>query len=77
MQQADATGGIDWEVHLCRWKIIRAHQHAAGARGGQSSGFGVQCYGFSTKYISKLKVCKPNFVLTGGERGMKLLSSQN
>jgi len=33
-QQADATGQIDWEKHSLDSTIIRAHQHAAGAKGG-------------------------------------------
>lgn len=31
MQQADAIGEIDWEVHFVDGTIVRAHQHAAGA----------------------------------------------
>lgn len=34
MQQADAVGDIDWEVHFVDSTVIRAHQHAAGAKGG-------------------------------------------
>jgi transposase len=30
-QHADAVGGVDWEVRVDR-TIVRAHQHAAGAR---------------------------------------------
>ena len=33
-QQADAAGQLDWEVHFVDSTIIRAHQHAAGAKGG-------------------------------------------
>ena len=33
-QQADAAGGLDWGVHFVDGTVIRAHQHAAGARGG-------------------------------------------
>lgn len=33
-QQADAAGRIDWEVHYVDGTIVRAHQHAAGAKGG-------------------------------------------
>ena len=33
-QQADAPGEIDWGVHFVDATVIRAHQHAAGARGG-------------------------------------------
>lgn len=34
-QQADAQGKIDWEVHFGDSTVIRAHQHAAGAKGGK------------------------------------------
>lgn len=34
MQQADAQGDIDWEVHFVDSTVVRAHQHAAGAKGG-------------------------------------------
>src|SRR5215204_811746 len=30
----DADGGLDWEVHYLDATIVRAHQHAAGAKGG-------------------------------------------
>jgi transposase len=33
-QQADAAGQIDWAVHYVDGTIVRAHQHAAGAKGG-------------------------------------------
>ena len=33
-RQADAGGGLDWGVHFVDGTVIRAHQHAAGARGG-------------------------------------------
>jgi transposase len=33
-QQKDADGQIDWETHAVDSTIIRAHQHAAGAKGG-------------------------------------------
>lgn len=32
--QADARGQFDWEVHFVDGTVIRAHQHAAGAKGG-------------------------------------------
>jgi transposase len=32
--QADAAGQIDWHVHYVDGTIVRAHQHAAGAKGG-------------------------------------------
>lgn len=33
-QQADADGQLDWEVHYVDGTIVRAHQHAAGAKKG-------------------------------------------
>jgi len=33
-QQADAAGQLDWTVHFVDGTVIRAHQHAAGAKGG-------------------------------------------
>jgi hypothetical protein len=30
----DAEGELDWEVHYLDATIVRAHQHAAGAKGG-------------------------------------------
>jgi transposase len=33
-QQADAAGAIDWSLHFVDGTVIRAHQHAAGAKGG-------------------------------------------
>jgi transposase len=33
-QQADADGQLDWEQHYLDSTVIRAHQHAAGAKGG-------------------------------------------
>lgn len=32
--QDDALGQIDWEIHFVDGTIVRAHQHAAGAKGG-------------------------------------------
>ncbi len=32
--QADAAGRIDWRIHYVDGTIVRAHQHAAGAKGG-------------------------------------------
>ncbi len=34
MEQADSVGDIDWEVHFIDSTVVRAHQHAAGAKGG-------------------------------------------
>jgi transposase len=33
-QQADAAGQLNWKVHHVDGSVIRAHQHAAGAKGG-------------------------------------------
>ncbi len=33
-RQADAAGQLDWTVHFVDATVIRAHQHAAGAKGG-------------------------------------------
>jgi transposase len=33
-RQADAAGELDWRIHLVDGTVIRAHQHAAGAKGG-------------------------------------------
>jgi transposase len=33
----DARGGIDWDVHMVDGTSVRAHRHAAGARGGSTS----------------------------------------
>lgn len=36
-QQADAEGRLDWGVQFVDGSVMRAHQHAAGGKGGQSS----------------------------------------
>ena len=33
-RQADAVGEVDWALHFVDGTVIRAHQHAAGAKGG-------------------------------------------
>lgn len=33
-EQADAAGKLDWDKHYVDGTVIRAHQHAAGAKGG-------------------------------------------
>ncbi len=35
--QADARGELDWDAHYVDGTVIRAHQHAAGAKGGTQS----------------------------------------
>jgi transposase len=47
---ADREGQADWSVHFVDSTIVRAHQHAAGARGGQAGeALGRSRGGFSTK----------------------------
>jgi transposase len=49
-QQADAQGRLDWRLHQVDSTVIRAHQHAAGARGGQANeALGRSRGGFTTK----------------------------
>lgn len=33
-QQADAEGNLNWDIHFVDGSVIRAHQHAAGAKRG-------------------------------------------
>jgi transposase len=33
-QRADAEGRLDWSLHFVDSTVVRAHQHAAGAKGG-------------------------------------------
>src|ERR671933_2829387 len=33
-RRADAAGEVDWGLHFVDGSVIRAHQHAAGAKGG-------------------------------------------
>jgi transposase len=33
-RQADAAGDLDWAVQIVDGTVVRAHQHAAGAKGG-------------------------------------------
>src|SRR4051794_15750482 len=50
-QQADTEGRLDWAVHYVDGTTVRAHQHAAGARGGDATAeaLGRGRGGFSTK----------------------------
>ena len=34
-READAAGQIDWEIHFVDATVVRAHQHAAGGKGGR------------------------------------------
>jgi hypothetical protein len=33
---ADAEGNLDWEIHFVDGSVVRAHQHAAGAKRGKT-----------------------------------------
>jgi transposase len=33
--EADAAGRLDWDLHFVDGTVVRAHQHAAGAKGGE------------------------------------------
>jgi transposase len=47
---ADRRGRVDWSVHFVDSTMVRAHQHAAGAKGGQAGeALGRSRGGFSTK----------------------------
>src|SRR5205085_3404396 len=76
--EADARGEIDWDLHFVDATIVRAHQHAAGARrtgavgGGEApdEALGRSQGGFSTKiHLRAEGHGRPiTAVLTGGER---------
>lgn len=70
-READARGELDWSAHYVDGTIVRAHQSAAGARGGQQNeALGRSRGGFSTKiHLRAEGGGKPMaFVLSGGER---------
>jgi transposase len=71
-QQSDAVGALDWAVHYVDGSVIRAHQHAAGARGStaEAEALGRSQGGFSTKIHLRVEgQGKPmTFRLTAGER---------
>src|SRR5690242_16404456 len=47
---ADRRGELDWSLHFLDSTTVRAHQHAAGAKGGQAGeALGRSRGGFSTK----------------------------
>jgi transposase len=49
-QVADHVGDLDWSLHFLDSTSVRAHQHAAGAKGGQAGeALGRSRGGFSTK----------------------------
>ena len=70
--QADSQGKLDWEIHYVDGTIVRAHQHAAGAKGSQAEteALGRSQGGFSTKiHVRADGNGNPlTFVLTAGQR---------
>lgn len=70
-QAANECGAIDWSLHFVDGTVIRAHQHAAGARkGGGDEALGRSKGGFSTKlHLRTGGDGKPLVVLlTAGQR---------
>jgi transposase len=70
-RDADRDGRLDWTTHYVDGTVIRAHQHAAGAVGGQEhEALGRSRGGFSTKvHLRAEGGGKPLvLVLSGGER---------
>lgn len=68
---ADREGRLDWRTHYVDGAVVRAHQHAAGAVGGQENeALGRSRGGFSTKvHLRAEGGGKPlAFVVSGGER---------
>jgi transposase len=70
--QANRQHQLDWEIHDVDGTVIRAHQHAAGAKGSQADweALGRSQGGFSTKVHLRCDgKGKPiTFVLTAGQR---------
>jgi transposase len=72
-EQGDQQGQLNWELHHVDSTIIRAHQHAAGARrakGSEEQALGRSQGGFSTKpHLRAEGESKPLvLLLTAGER---------
>jgi transposase len=71
-QQADAAGELDWAVHFVDGTVIRAHQHAAGAKESdpEAEALGRSQGGWSTKvHLRAEGHGKPmTLVLTPGQR---------
>ena len=71
--QADAEGRVGWELHFLDSTVVRAHQHAAGARkAGREPGAGDEALGRSRGGVTIHVRCegygKPvTFALTGGQ----------
>lgn len=71
-QQAYERGELDWEEHYVDSTVVRAHQHAAGAksRGTADEGLGRSRGGFSTKvhFRADGRGRPMTFVVTPGQR---------
>lgn len=70
-REGDTRGTLDWSAHYVDGTVVRAHQSAAGARGGQQTeALGRSRGGFSTKvHVRAEGGGKPmGFILSGGER---------
>ena len=68
---ADREGRLDWTTHYVDGTVVRAHQHAAGAVGGQAhEAPGRSRGGFSTKAHVRAEGGGKSlaFVVSGGER---------
>nr|MBA2617701.1 IS5 family transposase [Rubrobacter sp.] len=69
---ADESGDLDWSKHFVDGSSVRAHQHAAGARGGRQDeeALGRSRGGFSTKFHIRAEGSgKPMaFLLSPGQR---------
>ena len=65
---------MDWDLHFVDGTVVRAHPHAAGAKGGGDQALGYSRGGFSAKiHIRAEGHGKPvTFTLTGGERHEQL-----
>jgi transposase len=70
-RDADLAGRLDWDTHYVDGTVVRAHQHAAGAVGGQQhEALGRSRGGFSTKVHVRAEGGGKTlaFVVSGGER---------
>ena len=70
-READGRGELDWSKHFVDGTVVRAHQSAAGAKGGQDhEALGRSRGGFGTKvHLRAEGGGRPMaFVLSGGER---------
>ena len=69
-QQADAARQVEWEVHYVDGTNVRAHQHAAGQKGGRGPGFRPLPGRVGTKVHVRVEgTGKPvAFVLTPGQQ---------